>query len=112
ILFWPVITKGKTKGGGWRILIVDSGEIGLMIFLKFLVMGNVTAVAVHFPALGKHPQGNPGIVLNNDAAVLQKEIPHARESIAVHQERSGFDQTKTGPARRAPAKEGTVRAAS
>src|SRR5689334_24252695 len=107
-----MIAEGKAQGWRRGVLCVDGVEIGLMILFKFLVMRNVTAVATHFPAFGKHPQGNPGIVLNNNAAVLQKEIPDAGESIAMHQEGSGLEQTKTGSARCAPAKEGIIRAAS
>src|SRR2546423_1085270 len=103
-----MIAESKTERRRRRILRVDGGEICLMISFEFFVMRNVTAVTIHFPAFREGAQRNPGIVLNDDATVLQKEIAHTGESIAVHQEGSGFEQTQTGPVRGAPAEKGAV----
>jgi hypothetical protein len=81
-----VIAEGEPERGRRRVLRLDGREIGLVILLEFLVMGNVTAVAIHFPTFGKHPQRDSGVVLDNDATVLQQEIAHAGESVAMHEE--------------------------
>src|SRR2546430_4848302 len=103
-----MIAEGKTKRG--LVLADEGGKIGLIIFLELVLMRNVTAVAVHFPTFREHAQRNPGIVLNNDATVLHEKIADAGESIAVHEEGSGFEQAESGSARSAPAKESAVSA--
>ena len=87
----PVIAKGKTERGRRRALRVDRSQIGLMIFFEFLVMRNVTAIAIHFPTFREGAQRNPGIVLNDNATVLKKEIAHTGESIAVHEKGCGLE---------------------
>jgi len=84
-----MIAEGKTE----RCLVLadERGEIGLIIFLELVFVRNVTTVAVHFPTFREGMQRNPGIVLNDDATVLEKEIAHTGESIAVQEERSGFE---------------------
>ena len=85
----PMIAEGKTE---LRLVLADERrEIGLIIFLEFILVRNVAAVAIHFPTFRKGAQRNPGIILNDDATVLEKEIAHAGESITVHEEGSGFE---------------------
>src|SRR5438045_9786564 len=96
-----MITKGKTER---CLVLADKGsEIRLIIFLELVFVRNVTTVAVHFPTFREGMQRNPGIVLNDDATVLEKEIAHSGESITVHEEGSGFEQAEPGPGRAAPA---------
>src|SRR5437016_6104843 len=103
-----MIAEGKTE---WCLVLADErGEIGLIIFLELVFVRNVTTVAIHFPALGEGAQRNSGIILNNDATVLDKEIAHTGESIAVHQEGSGLEQAESRPARGTPAKKRAVSA--
>ena len=47
--------------------------------------GRIAAVCQHAPAFWKIAQRDTRIVLNNDAAVLQQEIAHPGEAIAVHE---------------------------
>src|SRR5438477_7080961 len=103
-----MIAECETKR---RLVLADERrQIRLIIFLEFVPMRNVTAVAIHFPTFGKGAQRNPGIVLNDNATVLHEKIADAGESIAVHEKGSGFEQTQARPARRAPAKKGAVSA--
>src|SRR5436305_5565986 len=97
-----MIAESKTE----RCLVLadERGEIRLIIFLELVLMRNVWAVAVHFPPFRESAQRNPGIVLNNDATVLHEKIAHTGESVAMHEEGSGFEQTQARPARGAPAK--------
>jgi len=101
-----MIAEGKTE----RCLVLadERGEIRLIIFLELVLMRNVWAVAVHFPPFREGAQRNPGVVLNDDATVLEKEIAHTGESITVHEEGSGFEQAESGLARGAPAKKRAV----
>src|SRR5437764_11809546 len=101
-----MITEGKTERS--LVLADERGEIGLIIFLELVLMRNVTAVAIHFPTFREHAQRNPGIILNDDATILEKETAHTRESITVHEEGSGFEQAEAGPARGTPAKKRAV----
>ena len=89
-------------------MAVDRGEIGLIIFLELFLVRNVTAVAIHLPTFGEAAERNSGIVLNNDATVLHEKIAHTGESVTVHEEGSGFEQTESGPARGTPAKKRAV----
>jgi len=84
-----MIAKGKTERS--LVLADKGGKIGLIILLELVLMRNVTAIAIHFPTFREHAQRNPGIVLNNDATVLQKKIADPGESIAVHEEGCGFE---------------------
>jgi len=86
-----MIAEGKTERRRRRVLRVDRSQIGLMIFFEFFVMRNVTAVTIHFPTFREGAQRNPGIVLNNDATVLQKKIADAGETIAVHEKGCGLE---------------------
>src|SRR5436189_6260131 len=101
-----MITKGKTER---CLVLADKGsEIRLIIFLELVFVRNVTTVAVHFPTFREGAQRNPRIVLNNDATVLHEKIADAGESIPVHEEGSGFEQTQSRPARGTPAQKGAV----
>src|SRR5438477_11280200 len=101
-----MIAKGKPER---RLILTDQRrEIGLIIFLELVLMRNVGAVAIHFPTFREHAQRNPGIILNDDATILEKETAHTGESITVHEEGSGFEQAETGPARGTPAKKRAV----
>src|SRR5256885_3076025 len=101
-----MIAEGKTER---RLVLADErGEVGLIIFLELFLVRDVTTVATHFPPFRKGAQRDPRIVLNDDATVLQKEIAHTGESIAVHQEGSGFKQTQARPMRGGPAKKGAI----
>jgi hypothetical protein len=52
-----MISKGKTER---RFVLADErGEIRLIIFLELVLVGNVTAVAIHFPTLRKGAQRDP-----------------------------------------------------
>src|SRR5438046_9013695 len=101
-----MIAEGKTE----RCLVLadERGEIRLIIFLELVLMRNVTTVAIHLPTFREGAQRNAGIVLNDDATVLHKKIADAGESITVHEEGSGFEQTQPWPARGAPAKESAI----
>src|SRR4029077_19819553 len=105
-----MIAEGKPECRRRRILREDRSQVGLMIFFEFLVMRNVTAIAIHFPTFRKITQRNPGIVLNDNATVLDEKVTHPGETVAVHQEGSGFEQTQPWRARGAPAKESAVSA--
>ena len=80
-----MITKGKTEDWRRRILRIDRGQIGLMIFLEFFVVRHLPAIAIHFPAFWKIRSGI-GIVLNDDATVLDEKVTNSGETVAVHQE--------------------------
>src|SRR5438094_9294454 len=96
-----MMAEGKTE----RRPVRANGrcEIGLIIFLEFILVRNVAAVAIHFPTFWKGAQRNPGIILNDDVTVLHEKIAHTGESIAVHQEGSGLEQAESRPARGTPA---------
>src|SRR6266513_6248357 len=101
-----MITKGKTER---CLVLADKGsEIRLIIFLELVFVRNVTTVTIHFPTFREGAQRNPGIVLNDDATVLHEKIADAGESITVHEEGSGFEQTQPWLARGAPAKKRAV----
>ena len=85
----PMIAKGKTERS--LVLADEGGKIGLIIFLELVLVRNVTAVAIYLPTFREHAQRNPGIVLNDDATVLHEKIAHPGESIAIHEEGSGFE---------------------
>src|SRR5205814_9439856 len=104
--FLPMIAEGKPERS--LVLADKGGKIGLIIFLELVLVRDVTAVAVHFPTFREHAQRNPGIVLNNNATVLHEKIADAGESITVHEEGSGFEQTQPWPARGAPAKKSAI----
>src|SRR5205823_12695369 len=96
-----MIAESKTE----RCLVLadERGEIRLIIFLELVLMRNVWAVAVHFPPFREGAQRNPGVVLDDDATVCEKEIGRTGASITVHEEGSGVEQAESGPARGAPA---------
>src|SRR2546423_15687691 len=107
-LFLPPITKRKTKFGRRRLFLVNRGQLLLIVLPEFFAVWNKPTVEVQSPAFVKCAERNSGVVLNDHAAVIEKEIANAAESFVVHEVRGSFDQTDARPAGRAPTQESTV----
>ena len=93
----PMVTKGKPELGRWGLLIVDRGQVRLMILTEHFRMRYITPVAIYLPAFRERSQRNAGIILDNDAAVVQKKIAHPGESFGMHQVGGGFQQAVPWP---------------
>ena len=71
-------------------------------------MRDVTPIEIELPTFRKRAQRNPGIVLDDDAAVIEEKIADAGKSFVVHEVGSSLDQTEPRPARRAPTQKSAV----
>jgi len=68
-------------------------------------MLHIPAVVIDAPAFWKGVERNAGIVLDDDAAVVEQEIAHAGKPLRVHQVGGGFEQRHAWTARGTPSKE-------
>ena len=86
-----MIAEGKTERRRRRVLRVMAARSGLMIFFEFFVDAERNDRSNPPSNLWGNPQRNSGIVLDNDATVLKKEIAHPGESIAMQKEGSSLE---------------------
>src|SRR5207244_11839360 len=70
----------------------------------------ITSIAVDFPGFREGAERDAGVVLNDDATVLEEKIAYAGETFAVHQIRGRLEKTQAGPLLGAPAQEPTFAA--
>src|SRR6266850_1707608 len=70
-LLLPPVTKGKTKFGRWWISLINFGQRLLIVFSKSFAVWNEASMKLERPRFVKSVQRNPGVVLNDDAAVLE-----------------------------------------
>ena len=89
----PVVAEGESEFGRRRVPGINRGEVGLMIFFEHLCVRHISSIAIDFPVFWERTERDAGVVLNDDAAVLEKKAAHAGETFAVHEIRGGLEQT-------------------
>ena len=99
----PVVAEREPEFRRRWIPGIYRGEVGLTILSEHLYVRHISPVAIHFPVLWERTERDAGVVLNDDTAVIEEEIAHAGETLAMHEIRGGLEKAEARPLRRAPA---------